>query len=92
MTGYGVGASLASVGSSRQQEATRLLGEVAHEEESRNRQNKVLEMQEDASKKQLGSTIGGLAGFYAGAEAGSIGGPWGALIGGVVGYVAGGLL
>lgn len=91
MAGYGVGASLASMGSSRQQEATRLLGEAANQEESRKRQNKALEMQEDAGKRQLGSTLGATAGFALGAQQGSVGGPWGALIGGVVGYVAGGL-
>lgn len=92
MAGYGIGASLASMGSSRQQEATKLLGEVANQEESRKRQNKAIEAQEEAGKRQLGSTIGGMAGFYAGAQMGAAGGPWGALIGGVVGYVAGGLL
>lgn len=91
MAGYGIGASLASMGSSRQQEATKLLGEVAQEEDSRKRQNKALEMQEEAGKRQLGSTMGALGGFAMGSQAGSVGGPWGALIGGVVGYVAGGL-
>lgn len=91
MAGYGVGASLASMGSSRQQEATKLLGEAANQEESRARQNKALEMQEKAGKRQLGSTLGATAGMVAGSQAGSVGGPWGALIGGVVGYVASGL-
>lgn len=90
MAGYGVGASLASMGSSRQQEATKLLGEAANQEESRKRQNKAIEMQEEAGKRQLGSTLGATAGYAIGAGA-SVGGPWGALIGGVVGYVAGGL-
>lgn len=90
MAGYGVGASLASMGSSRQQEATKLLGEAANQEESRKRQNKAIEMQEKAGKRQLGSTLGATAGYAIGTGA-SVGGPWGALIGGVVGYVAGGL-
>lgn len=91
MAGYGIGASLASMGSSRQQGATKLLGEAASQEDARTRQNKALEAQEQAGKRQLGSTLGATAGFVAGSEAGSVGGPWGALIGGVVGYVAGGL-
>lgn len=91
MASYGIGASLAGMGSSRQQEATKLLGEVAHQDEERKRQNKALEMQEKAGKRQLASTLGATAGFVAGSQAGSVGGPWGALIGGVVGYVAGGL-
>lgn len=90
MAGYGIGASLAGMGSSRQQEATKLLGEVANQEESRKRQNKAIEMQEKAGKRQLGSTLGATAGYAIGTGA-SVGGPWGALIGGVVGYVAGGL-
>jgi len=90
-SGYGIGASLASMGASQYREATGMLREAANEEDERNRKNKALEAQEEAGKRQLGSTLGATAGFAAGSQAGSVGGPWGALIGGVVGYVAGGL-
>lgn len=85
MAGFGIGASLANMGSGQQREATQLLQQAANQEDERNRQNKALAAQEKAGKRQLGSTLGATAGFALG------GGPWGALIGGVVGYVAGGL-
>lgn len=91
MAGFGIGASLANMGSGQQREATQLLQQAANQEDERNRQNKALAAQEKAGKRQLGSTLGATAGFALGAQQGSVGGPWGALIGGVVGYVAGGL-
>lgn len=91
MAGYGIGASLANMGAAQGREATQLLRTAANEEDERNRRNKALEMQEEAGKRQLGSTLGGAAGMAIGAQYGAAGGPWGALIGGVVGYVAGGL-
>jgi hypothetical protein len=89
---FGVGASLASYGQGQQQEAAKLMGVAAKEEEQRN----VFNTQQKAAAKEgntaLGSTLGGLAGgALAGAEFGSAAGPWGTLIGGALGALAGGL-
>ena len=84
MAGYGVGASLAGMGLDQQHQALGVLRSAADQESQRNRENKALDAQETAGKKQLGSTLGSLAGM-------SVGGPWGALIGGAIGSVAGGL-
>lgn len=91
MAGYGVGASLASMGLGQKQEAMQVLRSVADQETERNAQNKQLAAQEKAGKQQLGATVGALGGFYVGAQMGSVGGPLGALIGGAVGAVAAGL-
>lgn len=90
--GYGIGPSLASMGQSQFKEAQQTLAASADEESRRNAHNQLMEAQAKSEKRQLGSTVGAMAGFYAGSEAGSVGGPWGALIGGALGYVAGGLL
>jgi uncharacterized protein YcfJ len=91
MAGYGVGASLASMGQEQKQEAAKVLGQAADEESKRNAQNKVLASQRKQGNQQLGSTLGALGGFALGAQYGSVGGPLGALIGGAVGAIAGGL-
>jgi hypothetical protein len=83
--GYGVGASLAGMGLQQKSEALGMLRTAADQESARNRENQVIEAQEEAGKKQLGSTLGSLAGM-------SVGGPWGAMIGGAAGAVIGGLL
>jgi hypothetical protein len=87
--GYGVGASLASMGLDQKREATQMLEASANQESERERQNKMLEAQDKAGKQQLGGALGAAVG--AGMAQGSAMGPWGALIGGVVGAVAGGL-
>ena len=87
----GVGATLQSLGQDTQQQAMGTLGAAAQQEASRNSQNEMLKAQEKSGRVQLGSTLGGLAGFYAGAQMGSVGGPLGALIGGSIGAIAGGL-
>lgn len=89
--GYGVGASLASLGLDQKQEATQMLEASAKQESDREQQNKMLEAQAKAGKQQLGGTLGAAGGFMVGAQMGGSAGPWGALIGGVVGAVAGGL-
>jgi hypothetical protein len=89
--GYGIGASLASLGTERRSQAMNMLGRVAEDESQRERQNKMLEAEERAQKQQLASTVGSTVGFAAGAQAGSVGGPWGAVIGGAIGLIAGGL-
>lgn len=90
--GYGVGASLASLGASQGNDAYNALGQVAEQETRRNQANKRLDEERKAGNKQLGASLGGLAGgAAAGAMYGSAAGPWGTLIGGVVGAVAGGL-
>ncbi len=81
--GYGVGASLASMGLDQKREATQMLEASANQESQRKQQNQMLEAQDKAGKQQLGATVG--------AAYGSTFGPWGTLIGGVVGAVAGGL-
>lgn len=91
MAGFGVGASLASLGASQRQEATQGLARAAEEESRRNIQNEQLEQQEKAGGIQLGSTLGAAGGFALGAQFGSVGGPLGMLIGGAVGAIAGGL-
>ena len=91
MAGFGVGASLMSLGASQKQEAIRGLASAADEESRRNLQNERLKQQEKAGKVQLGGTIGALGGAALGAQYGSIGGPLGSLIGGAVGAIAGGL-
>lgn len=87
----GVGATLASLGASQQQEAGQVLANAADQESERNRMNKQLEQQEQAGKLQLGSTLGALGGAVLGAQYGSVGGPLGSLIGGAVGAIAAGL-
>lgn len=87
MAGYGVGASLASMGVGQKHEALSVLKSVADQESQRNRENTALEAQEKAGKQQLGATAGALVGM----QYGSTLGPWGALIGGAAGYIAGGL-
>lgn len=85
--GYGVGASLASMGQGQEREATQMLASVANQESERNAKNKMLESQEKAGRQQLGGTVGAMLG----AEYGAALGPWGMLIGGALGAVAGGL-
>jgi hypothetical protein len=89
--GFGVGASLASMGQDQLKQAAQVLSEASNEESKRNAENKMLQAQEKQGKRQLGGTLGGAAGFAIGAQYGSAGGPWGALIGGALGTVAGGL-
>lgn len=91
MAGMGVGATLASLGSSQKSEAIRGLGAAAEEETKRNRANQQIEQQEKAGKMQLGSTLGALGGAALGAQYGAVGGPLGSLIGGAVGAIAFGL-
>lgn len=81
--GYGVGMSLAGYGQAQEQSGTRLLGEAAREEQTRNMENQRIEAQRKAGNQQLGATSGAMIGMQ-------VGGPWGALIGGVIGGVAGG--
>lgn len=81
---YGVGASLASMGLDQKREAMSVLREAADQETTRNIQNKQLEVQEEAGKRQLGSMLGATAGM-------AVGGPLGAMIGGTIGAIAGGL-
>lgn len=88
---YGLGASLASMGENVLKESISSAGAAANLEANRNAQNEQLEQQKRAGNVQLGSTLGGMAGFALGAQAGSVGGPLGALIGGAVGAIAGGL-
>ena len=85
--GYGVGASLVSMGLAQKHEATQVLGRVADQESDRNAKNKMLEAQEKAGRQQLGGSVGALLG----AEYGAALGPWGMVIGGALGAVAGGL-
>ena len=87
----GVGATLASLGATQQQEAGQVLANAADQEAKRNAQNKALEQQEKAGKMQLGSTLGALGGAVLGAQYGAVGGPLGSLIGGAVGAIAAGL-
>jgi hypothetical protein len=87
MAGFGVGASLASLGAAQKKEAIETAGKVADQEQKRNMFNDQLEAQRKSGNQQLGATVGALAG----AQYGSALGPWGAVIGGVVGAVAGGL-
>lgn len=90
--GYGVGASLASMGLDQKRESIEGIRRAAAEEDRRALENKRLETQEKAGKQQLTSTVGATAGFALGAQYGSAGGPWGALIGGALGAIAGGLI
>lgn len=92
--GYGVGASLASVGraggglagmaENREQQAMQMLGDVAAQETQRNVANTQMESQAKAGNMQFGATAGALAGMYTF-------GPVGALVGGVLGGLAGSL-
>jgi hypothetical protein len=92
--GYGVGASLASVGraggglagaaESREQQAMQMLGDVAAQETQRNVTNKQIAAQEKAGNMQLGSTLGAAVGTAVMPGVGT-------LIGGVLGGLAGGL-
>lgn len=85
--GYGVGASLASMGVDQRREATQMLAKAADQESDRNVKNKMLEAQEKQGRQQLGGTVGAALGAQYGAALG----PWGALIGGALGAIAGGL-
>lgn len=91
MAQYGVGANLASMGATEQQQGTQLLGKAADEEAQRNAKNTEIKAANKAGNQQLGATVGALGGFAAGAQIGAIGGPMGALIGGAVGMLASGL-
>jgi outer membrane lipoprotein SlyB len=88
---YGVGASLASLGTAAKNDAMNSLGQVANQESQREATNKQIDAQKKAGNQQLATTVGALGGFALGAQAGSVGGPMGALIGGAVGAIAGGL-
>lgn len=83
--GLGVGASLASIGQSRQREAMQMLGQAADAESQRNMANQRIEQQTEAGNRQLGATLGSVAGM-------ALGGPFGSLIGGAIGTIAGGVL
>lgn len=92
MAGFGVGASLASMGATQKNDAFEMLMRSAEQTDRREQMNKKLEEERKAGNKQLGATVGGLAGgAIAGATYGSSAGPWGSLIGGLVGAAAGGL-
>lgn len=91
MAGYGVGASLASLGTAAKNDAMGSLGQVANQETQREATNKQIDAQKKAGNQQLATTVGALGGFALGAQAGAVGGPMGALIGGAVGAIAGGL-
>lgn len=84
MAGYGVGATLASLGTAAKNDAMNSLGQVANQETQREATNKQLDAQRKQGNQQLGATGGALAGF-------AIGGPVGAMIGGTVGAIASGL-
>lgn len=87
-SGYGLGgAGLAGAGLQQKREAMGALGRVAEQEQQRNITNEQNKMAAKAGNMQLGTTLGGLAGWQLGASAGSVGGPLGALIGGVVGAI-----
>lgn len=83
--GLGIGASLASLGQSRQREAMQMLGQVADAESERNMANQRIEQQTEAGNRQLGATIGSTIGM-------GLGGPIGSLVGGAIGTIAGGLI
>ncbi len=91
MAGYGVGASLMSLGTAQKNDAFEGMARAAEQESQRNDANKRLDEERKAGNKQLGSTLGSAAGMAIGAQYGSAAGPWGALLGGLVGAVAGGL-
>lgn len=82
--GFGVGASLASLGMQQKNEAVDTVGKAAGEEASRRLKNDQLEGQREAGNKQLGATTGALIGMQ-------VAGPWGALVGSVAGAIGGGL-
>lgn len=90
---YGLGAAgLTGVGLQQKQDAIRIMGEAADQEQQRNIHNEQVRAQRKAGNQQLGATLGSMAGMYMGASYGSAGGPIGAAIGAVVGLVAGGLI
>lgn len=89
--GYGIGASLATMGQQQQGEAMEMLGRAASMEQERNQTNRDLRAQRKAGNVQLGSTVGAMGGMALGMKYGSAGGPWGAAIGAVVGGIAGSL-
>ena len=90
MAGYGVGASLATIGQSQKREAIQELGAAAQQEERRNAENTLAKAQAKQGNQALGGALGGLAGgVAAGAAYGSAAGPWGTVIGGVLGALAG---
>lgn len=88
---YGLSGGLAGAAIGQQQQAMELMGRAADQEQSRILGNEQLERERKAGNQQLGSTLGGLAGWAVGAQYGSAAGPWGAALGGLVGAVAGGL-
>lgn len=88
--GYGVGATLASIGQGVEKQGLEEYRVAADEEQKRNAENTMIRANEKAGNAQLGGTIGGLAGgAYAGATWGSAAGPWGTLIGGIAGALLG---
>jgi hypothetical protein len=61
MPGFGVGASLASVGQQEQNQAMSLLGDAATQEAQRNAENTQISAQRKAGYMQLGGTLAALA-------------------------------
>lgn len=89
---YGLGgAGLAGVASQQQAQSMEMLGRAADEEQRLGLMNQQREQERVAGNRQLGSSVGAMAGMAIGAQYGAAGGPWGAAIGGLVGAVAGGL-
>jgi len=84
MAGYGVGATLASLGTAAKNDAMNSLGQAANQETQREATNKQIDAQRKQGNQQLTATAGALGGF-------ALGGPVGAMIGGAVGAIAGGL-
>lgn len=84
MAGYGVGASLASMGQNEQALGIQELGQAANQDAQRQAENTQLRAQAHAGNMELGAAGGAMAGMM-------VAGPWGAVIGGLVGAVGGSL-
>lgn len=73
---------LVGQGVQQQDEAMRVMGEAAKQEQERKMANK----QNEANRKQGNMSAGATAGAMVGT---AVGGPWGAIIGGAIGAIAG---
>jgi hypothetical protein len=84
MAGYGVGASLASMGLNEQKVGIDEIAAASSQDAQRQAENTQMKSQARAGNMEMGAGAGAMAGF-------AIGGPWGAVIGGLVGAVGGSL-
>ena len=87
-------AGLISIGMNTKSNALRGMGRLTSLEKSREREEKMLDAQDKADRRQnqIGlATVGGMGGAMLGAQLGAVGGPIGFTVGAGLGFLAGSL-